>query len=176
PQPQPQPQHTRSQSTGQPQNRRPPIGLQFTQVANNDPPTHQNPAPIPFGYPYNLPVAPPSSPRTTRRHMLSAELTESLRRNLLWERQITKVNLTGVKRSASGGGSRHSVLGGIQPLTAAPSMVQLHAKGTGPPDTSNDDQEFRQGRGGGHDPDDDKKRKAMARNKSWANNYHYSGW
>lgn len=27
------------------------------------------------------------SPRTTRRHMLATELTESLRRNLLWERQ-----------------------------------------------------------------------------------------
>lgn len=29
----------------------------------------------------------PHSPRTTRRHMLSTELTESLRKNLLWERQ-----------------------------------------------------------------------------------------
>jgi len=27
------------------------------------------------------------SPRTTRRNMLSTELTESLRKNLLWERQ-----------------------------------------------------------------------------------------
>jgi hypothetical protein len=30
---------------------------------------------------------PAHSPRTTRRHMLSTELTESLRKNLLWERQ-----------------------------------------------------------------------------------------
>ncbi|KAE9566648.1 hypothetical protein CGMCC3_g17188 [Colletotrichum fructicola] len=29
----------------------------------------------------------PTSPRTTRRNMLATELTESLRRNLLWERQ-----------------------------------------------------------------------------------------
>ena len=31
--------------------------------------------------------APAHSPRTTRRNMLSTELTESLRKNLLWERQ-----------------------------------------------------------------------------------------
>ena len=31
--------------------------------------------------------APANSPRTTRRNMLATELTESLRRNLLWERQ-----------------------------------------------------------------------------------------
>lgn len=35
----------------------------------------------------NIQVQGGSSPRTTRRHMLSSELTESLRRNLLWERQ-----------------------------------------------------------------------------------------
>ncbi len=29
---------------------------------------------------------PPCPPRTTRRNMLSTELTESLRRHLLWER------------------------------------------------------------------------------------------
>ncbi|EFP87598.2 uncharacterized protein PGTG_13969 [Puccinia graminis f. sp. tritici CRL 75-36-700-3] len=34
------------------------------------------------------PVAPPLSPRTTRRNMLANEMTESVRRNLLWERQI----------------------------------------------------------------------------------------
>src|ERR1700691_369578 len=46
-------------------------------------------APVPFGHPYNLPApAPPSTPRTTRRQMLSTELSESLRRNLLWERQV----------------------------------------------------------------------------------------
>ncbi|KAI8445853.1 hypothetical protein BY996DRAFT_8465475 [Phakopsora pachyrhizi] len=34
------------------------------------------------------PIAPPLSPRTTRRNMLANEMTESVRRNLLWERQI----------------------------------------------------------------------------------------
>lgn len=36
-------------------------------------------------------VHPPAlSPRTTRRNMLSTELTESLRRNLLWDRQVNR--------------------------------------------------------------------------------------
>lgn len=39
------------------------------------------------------------SPRTTRRNMLSTELTESLRRNLLWERQHKSTgNLAAMKR------------------------------------------------------------------------------
>ena len=55
------------------------------------PPT---PTPIPVGHPYNLPPpAAPSTPRTTRRQMLQTEMSESLRRNLLWERQVSKVNL-----------------------------------------------------------------------------------
>ncbi|KAK4636333.1 hypothetical protein CLAFUW4_00398 [Fulvia fulva] len=39
------------------------------------------------------------SPRSTRRHMLSTELTESLRKNLLWERQHRSTgNLAAMKR------------------------------------------------------------------------------
>jgi len=41
------------------------------------------------------------SPRTTRRNMLSTELTESLRKNLLWERQQrnrSTGNLAALKR------------------------------------------------------------------------------
>ena len=54
------------------------------------------PTPIPVGHPYNLPLpAAPSTPRTTRRQMLQMEMSESLRRNLLWERQVSKVNLVG---------------------------------------------------------------------------------
>lgn len=41
----------------------------------------------------------PLSPRTTRRNMLSTELTESLRKNLLWERQHrSSNNLAQLKR------------------------------------------------------------------------------
>lgn len=42
---------------------------------------------------------PALSPRTTRRNMLSTELTESLRKNLLWERQHRSTgNLAALKR------------------------------------------------------------------------------
>ncbi|KAI6098341.1 hypothetical protein EDD16DRAFT_1767806, partial [Pisolithus croceorrhizus] len=48
------------------------------------------PTPIPLGHPYNLPPpAPPMTPRTTRRRMLRTELSESMRRQLLWERQVS---------------------------------------------------------------------------------------
>lgn len=145
-------------------------GVQFV-----EPHQQQPTVPIAFGYPYNLPPpAAPSTPRTTRRQMLSNELTEDLRRNLLWERQVSNSNLAAMKRSASGGGSRHSILGGLRPLTAAPSMVQLHAKGTGPPEAAvNDD---RQHRRPSPAEEEERRRKAMARNKSWANDYHHSGW
>ncbi|WAR62856.1 hypothetical protein PtB15_15B444 [Puccinia triticina] len=39
------------------------------------------------------PLAQPLSPRTTRRNMLANEMTESVRRNLLWERQIQALAL-----------------------------------------------------------------------------------
>ncbi|KAI9454382.1 hypothetical protein BJY52DRAFT_1225108 [Lactarius psammicola] len=65
-------------------------------------------APIPLNHPWNLPVpAPPTTPRTTRRQMLATELSESLRRNLLWERQVSKTNLLG-----NGGRRNGNVLGG----------------------------------------------------------------
>nr|OQO28460.1 hypothetical protein B0A51_05539 [Rachicladosporium sp. CCFEE 5018] len=44
------------------------------------------------------------SPRTTRRNMLSTELTESLRKNLLWERQHkSNGNLKAMKRNYTSG-------------------------------------------------------------------------
>ncbi|TFK36751.1 hypothetical protein BDQ12DRAFT_609472 [Crucibulum laeve] len=136
------------------------------------PVVNPHPAPIPLGHPYNLPPpAAPSTPRTTRRQMLQTELSESLRRNLLWERQVSKQNLVGFKRTASTGGGRGNLLGGLRPLTAAPSMVQLTAKTNG---------RRRSGGGGGggegvEDRDRDKKA-AMARNRSWADDFHFKGW
>ncbi|KNZ75815.1 hypothetical protein J132_01563 [Termitomyces sp. J132] len=114
------------------------------------------PTPIPLGHPYNLPLAaPPSTPRTTRRLMLQTEMSESLRRNLLWERQVSKVNR--IRRSSSGGGSGKTVLGGghLRPLTALPS--------------SGGAMEEAQER-------DERKERALARNRSWANEFHYTGW
>ena len=57
--------------------------------------------PIPLTYPYNLPAPiPPMTPRTTRRRMLSTELSESLRRNLLWERQVSRNYKVGYKKNS----------------------------------------------------------------------------
>lgn len=201
-----QDQYHQSQALNHNANRRSLNALHFGQM--NASSNHPTPT-IPVGHPYNLPPpAPPSTPRTTRRLMLSTELSESLRRNLLWERQLSKVNLTaGVRRTASGGGSRHSVLGGLQPLTTAPNMVQLHPKGTMPqPNPGSPVRANQEGaEGAGHsnggvggkqerrasggtladspdpaeyegDQRERRKKLAMARNRSWANDYHYSGW
>lgn len=138
------------------------------------------PTPIPvnkFVYPYTMPIAAaPTTPRTTRRKMYSTEIPEDLRRDVLWAHKIEREETIGVKRSSSSGGMRHSALGnGLRPLTTVPSVVQLHAKGTGPPGSSTkDDGPLRRGLSGR--AKEEKRRDAMARNKSWADDYHYSGW
>jgi len=128
--------------------------------------------------------------------MLSTELSESLRRNLLWERQVSKVNLAAaVRRTASTGGSRHSATGGVQPLTDGPNMVKLLPKGTMV--LPNPGSPVRPGQGGGgikerrasggagdgsgpsaydENEKERERRLAMARNRSWANEYHFAGW
>ncbi|KAG8915258.1 hypothetical protein FRC00_006199 [Tulasnella sp. 408] len=87
--PPPPPQHHRSMSRLQ----------RLTPMAEQAEPSHQisgsqfdmiptGSVPIALPHPYNLPPpAPPSTPRTTRREMLATELSESLRRNILWERE-----------------------------------------------------------------------------------------
>lgn len=107
-------------------------------------------APIPLGHPYNLPAPePPMTPRTTRRQMLATELSESLRRNLLWERQVSKVNMLG--------GARRGGLGQrLQPFTAVNAQQDQR-------NNPADEQEAR-------------RRAALARNRSWADDYHYAGW
>ena len=54
-------------------------------MRGSDPKPQPRPMPIAMPQPPNQTLA--HSPRTTRRNMLSTELTESLRKNLLWERQ-----------------------------------------------------------------------------------------
>ncbi|KAG6835734.1 hypothetical protein H0H93_015155 [Arthromyces matolae] len=159
-------------------------------------PLHQSPtstvipAPIPLGHPYNLPApALPSTPRTTRRQMLQTEMSESLRRNLLWERQVSKISMTGFRRSTSGGGSGRpgpgggTVLGGgpLKPLTALPSMVQLTAKQPGTGNVNNPSPRERRTSGGALERERDReeiKKRALARNRSWADaqEYHVTGW
>lgn len=106
-------------------------------------------APIPLGFPYNLPApAPPMTPRTTRRQMLSTELSESLRRNLLWERQVSKVSMLGGARRGGLLSSR------LQPMTAVNAQQQQ---------ADSDDRERQ-------------RRVALARNRSMDDDYHIAGW
>lgn len=120
-------------------------------------------APIPFGHPYNLPApSAPSTPRTTRRQMLSTELSESLRRNLLWERQVSKNVMVGQRRQSA------TVLGGngLRPMTTlAPGESSRNGHGN---NTALSEATERA----------ETKRRAMARNRSWADDYDYhtSGW
>ncbi|GAA5998290.1 uncharacterized protein JCM10292_001100 [Rhodotorula paludigena] len=71
-------------------------------------------------------LAPPQTPRTTRRAMLATELSESLRRNLLWERQMRN-------RVMGGAAPRRPVIPG-QPLPQRPaSSTQLAPPPPPPP-------------------------------------------
>ncbi|TEB33479.1 hypothetical protein FA13DRAFT_1789922 [Coprinellus micaceus] len=150
------------------------------------------PGPIPMMHPYNLPVnAVPSTPRTTRRQMLRNEMSESLRRQLLWERQQAGVPIRRTTSTGHVGPQRNNALNGLKPLTTTPSMVQLHAKGTGNRQQSNLRQEVGASgsgaiRGSGDrerrassrqsEGDQEARRQALARNRSWTNDYHTSGW
>lgn len=100
------------------------------------------------------------SPRTTRRNMLATELTESLRRHLLWERQQKSTTANAVFKR------RHT----------AHDMANLQeypgpngGKGTGPVNGSN--------------PATQSKEKDLSKNGSWNNyndygpwEYHVKGW
>jgi hypothetical protein len=133
-------------------------------------------APIPLGHPYNLPPpAPPTTPRTTRRQMLATELSESLRRGLLWERQVTKSNLAAVRRSSSSGVNRHNGPSRLQPFTSIAPVVQLHAKGTIPLDQQ-EDPAARTVVPMTEAEREEMRRHAIARNRSWANEFHFAGW
>lgn len=124
----------------------PPVRSQLPSVAT---------APIPLGHPYNLPApAPPMTPRTTRRQMLSTELSESLRRNLLWERQVSRTSMMGPRRNGV-------LSNGIRPLTA------VHD----PPVRSNGASGSKR-----EEEDEHERKQRISRNRSWADDYHYAGW
>ena len=107
-------------------------------------------APIPFGHPYNLPAAaPPMTPRTTRRRMLKTELSESMRRQLLWERQVSS--------------------------NTNPALVARRASQTVRPLTSTSSEGIRDAPTEAQDRDE-RRRRALARNRSWADDYHFAGW
>jgi hypothetical protein len=119
-------------------------------------------APIPLGHPYNLPApAPPSTPRTTRRQMLQTELSESLRRNLLWERKVSNVVMRGGRRQSSSGAIPGGVgFGGLRPLTS------MNAGGA----------DAKSGRDGAAEREGEGALAAIVRHRSWADDYHTSGW
>ncbi len=149
-------------------------------------------APIPLNHPWNLPApAPPTTPRTTRRQMLATELSESLRRNLLWERQVSKTNLLGNagRRNGLGGsggaGSRlvTTVVNGNGNAQAGPSQQQQQQQ-----QREQQQQQQRQqqqqhrhqpGQGSGDGAQDsiaERRQRALARNRTWADDFHYTGW
>lgn len=118
-----------------------------------------NVTPIPLHHPYNLPPpTAPSTPRTTRRHMLSTELSESLRRNLLWERQVSKVGGQPYQRRPVS-----ALIPGIRPLT---SVNEGQASGSGSRDTDNPKPQSKE----------ERRKKALDRNRSWADDFHTAGW
>lgn len=114
------------------------------------------PTPIPLGHPYNLPPpAPPMTPRTTRRRMLRTELSESMRRQLLWERQVSSTtNPAATARRAR--------------LTMTASEFPVHADVQADPNAT---------RGNVNGTDDrEGRRRMLSRNWTWSDDYHLAGW
>jgi len=145
-------------------------------------------APIPLNHPWNLPApAPPTTPRTTRRQMLATELSESLRRNLLWERQVSKTNLLGNAGKQRGVvGLRTAALNGNaqqqqqqqQPPRQQPSQQQPQQQQPQQPQQQPQGGSAGNVEGGAVAAEDnlaERRRRALARNRTW-DDFHYSGW
>ncbi|KAH9957133.1 hypothetical protein BC827DRAFT_1227745, partial [Russula dissimulans] len=135
-------------------------------------------APIPLNHPWNLPApAPLTTPRTTRRQTPATELSESLRRNLLWERQVSKTNLLGNagRSNALGGGAGG---GGSRPLTTAVDGNGVGDVQAGPSQQQRPQhRQERQGHGEGVEESTLSADNArLARNRTWADDFHYAGW
>ncbi|KDN52060.1 hypothetical protein K437DRAFT_293288 [Tilletiaria anomala UBC 951] len=144
--------------------------------------------------PVELPEgAAPQTPRTTRRNMLRDELSESLRQNLLWERQsrnrmlgIIQVPMPPAKQlqpqpqqlssSTSARASTPPVLrketvlsgGGIRPLTSTRTHSETSAHMSRELSTS--------GSGSSRDGQQ-QQREAVRRSQSeWGGSFHHTGW
>lgn len=129
--------------------------VRHSEVDANPPALAPRPAPQPqqATVPYDMDVRPIHSPRTVRRKMIAGELSESLRRNLMWERTST--------RFAMGAGA-------VKPLAGARPGAQTTNSDRGPGSGT---------RSGSEDSDERSARRlALARNKSWANDFHHAGW
>jgi hypothetical protein len=119
--------------------------------------------PLPF--PYNLPAPqPPQTPRTTRRAMLQTEMSESLRRQLLWERESTK---RGLMQGLVKVKSAHNVrLGGLKPLTKLNEADE----------TEEDKRRRRKAEEEEEEEKRERKKLLAKRTKSWSEEYHATGW
>ena len=151
---------SRRQKSDPPPQQRPPLNAINHHVVDHPSVVNShNVTPIPLHHPYNLPPpTAPSTPRTTRRHMLSTELSESLRRNLLWERQVSKVGGQPYQRRPVS-----AFIPGIRPLT---SVNEGQASGSGSRDTDNPKPESKE----------ERRKKALDRNRTWADDFHTAGW
>ncbi|KAF9443447.1 hypothetical protein P691DRAFT_797405 [Macrolepiota fuliginosa MF-IS2] len=85
--------------------------------------------------------------------MLAVEIPESLRRNLLWERQVSQAHPRGLKRSASSSDVKGWHI---------PNVVKLTPKGAKPDERK--------------ESKDEKRARWLARTRSFAFEYHAVGW
>ncbi|KAJ7731013.1 hypothetical protein DFH07DRAFT_894970 [Mycena maculata] len=124
----------------------------------------------PVGFPYNLPApAPPSTPRTTRQQMLRNEMSESVRHNLLWQRNLSRRDMVGPPpRRTKSTVNVTSVEGEGRQAERSLVRVTPRAPGTAPPEGALPPMV---------DPPVAQKKK-LVRNLSWADTstYHHSGW
>lgn len=138
------------------------------------------PVPITAIFPYNLPEAqPPTTPRTTRRNFLANELSESLRRNMLWERQISRQRPLRRTMTVANGIANANAVGANGMVNG---VVGAGAAGGRPPlnATRSDETGQQQQQQLQLDPAarqlDERRRAAIARNRSWAGEFHAAGW
>jgi len=80
---------------------------------------------------------------------MANEMSESLRRNLLWERQLSRRILGMTKRDKDVKDAKARVVDGVTPGTSRSEEERAEAA---------------------------ESRAKLLRNKSWANDYHHSGW
>lgn len=122
------------------------------------------PTPIPVGHPYNLPVAaPPMTPRTTRRRMLRTELSESMRRQLLWERQVSSTTNSAAAARRANQQQQQALNGQWQPVTSENTSLGHRADGAADA-----------GANGVNPPTEG--RRLLTRNWTWTDDYHFAGW
>ncbi|KAI0086278.1 hypothetical protein BDY19DRAFT_996169 [Irpex rosettiformis] len=117
---------------------------------------------IPLNYPYNLPTPEPlMTPSTTRRRMLSAEMSASFRLNLLWARKV--ITRTGPLPPHSQ--SR------LQPTITTLQSPSTQVSSTGKGVSSGNCREDRL-----RSIIEENRRNIAAYNRKWTDDFHYAGW